>query len=449
VRSRPVLTAAAAAFFVRVIVAFGLLARLPLVSDALSYSDFAKDLLSGSGQAAQAYYWPPGDSLLLAGAYAVLGASPWVAKAVMVLLGTAAVPLTAALARALDAKSAATPRTAAWIAALYPPAVMLVAESYAQHLAALCMLAFAWLALRAVLERRVLLFAAAGFALGAGCLTRPSMASLALPLLVVFVVHARRAWREGGAPAALRLVPGGAVLAVVAAGLVVPVCMHNARAGAGFTISTNNERNLFLGNNPYTPDYKTSHLGQRSLDELDDDTRLYLESFYARPDARVAMQHEALSYMAYHPGKTAVRTFNRTTSFWGFDYLASRLIQEDRGWGKKRLLPLLALEAGGYLVVAALAIVGVFAFAPEQDRTWRAWLIGLALAYELPYALAFSGGTYHFPAMAALVPFAAVALARRADIAARVKQRKATLVALAAFAAIQAQYAYYAVVMAG
>jgi 4-amino-4-deoxy-L-arabinose transferase-like glycosyltransferase len=441
---RPVsLAPTLAGLAIRVVVAFGLLGGLPLVSDALSYSDFARDLLS-SFPGKDAYYWPPGNSLLLAAAYAVLGASPWVAKGVMVLLGTAAVPLTARVARELDPRAEAS---AAWTAALYPPAVMLVAESYAQHLSAVCILAFAWLGLRAMRERRVLLFALAGLALGAGCLTRPSMASLAPVLLGFFVTHAWRARRERAALA--KLVGGGAVLVIVAAALVLPAALHNARLGAGLTVSTNNERNLFLGNNPYTPDYKTSHLGQRSLDELDPETRVYLASFYARPDARAAMQREALSYMAGHPGKTALRTLNRATSFWGFDYLASRIVQEDRGWGKKALLPMLALEAGGYLAAAALAILGLFAFAAEEDRGCRTWLGWLVLAYEAPYAIAFSGGTYHFPAMALLVPFAGVAWARRSQIAARLREKKAALVVLALFAFVQAEYAYYAVLMAG
>lgn len=437
---------------VRAVVAFGLLRGLPLVNDALQYSDQAKEFL-GSFPGKAAYYWPPGSSLLLACAYAVLGSSEAVAKGVMVLLGTAAVPLTARIAREVDPRSEAA---AAWIAALYPPAVMLVAESSAQHLAALCILAFAWLGLRAIRERKAALFALAGLALGAGCLTRPSMASLAPVLFGFFAATAWRARKERFAMA--KLAAGGAALVLGASVLVVPVVLHNARLGAGFTISTNNERNLFLGNNPYTPDYKTSHLGQRGHEELDPETRAYLESFHdtaarvpaieSRPEVRAAMLHEALSYMASHPGRTALRTLNRTTSFWGFDYMASRLVQDNRGWGTMGLLPLLALEAGGYLVVAALAILGLFAFGAECDRWWLAWLAWLVVAYQVPYAIAFSSGTYHFPAMALLVPFAGVALARRREIALRLRENKAALVAFAVFAIVQVQYAYYAAVYA-
>jgi hypothetical protein len=242
------------------------------------------------------------------------------------------------------------------------------------------------------------------------------------------------------------------------------VYARNHRAGAGWTISTNNERNLFLGNNPYTPDYKTSHLGQRPLAELDPEAGRYLASFYARPDARAAMRRAALAYMAQHPARTALRTVNRATSFWGFDYLASREIQKWRsgraGAAAAERAPaaggtspagwvLLGLEAGGYLATAALALVALFGRRREGagPEATRAWLVALVLAYELPYTLAFSGGTYHFPVAPLLLPLAATAAVRWRDAWREVCRGGAACWALGAFAVLQAQYGYYAIAM--
>jgi 4-amino-4-deoxy-L-arabinose transferase-like glycosyltransferase len=445
----------------RALVGLVWLGSMPLVHDAASYFEAAVGLLTDfPGRAA--YYWPPGNAFALASVFSLTGPSVLAARLVMIALGVGGVVLTALLARRLVADVAVasqspgtTPRTeaiAGWIGALYMPAVLLSGQTYAQHLAAFCLLAFAWLGLRAV-DRASLVFAAlAGVAFAVGCLTRPSMVSVAPVLLVLWALRMRRVIREH-APLA-RLAASAGVFLVAAAAIVLPVQAHNRTAGGGFTISTNNERNLFLGNNPYTPDYKTSHLGQRELTDLAPETRDYLRGFYERPDARVAMQHEAIDYIVHHPGVTAYRTFNRATSFWGFDYLGSRIIQEQRGWGKKALLVMLAFEAGAYMLVMALALAGIFAFRAEVDTRARAWLVALAIAYEVPYMLAFSGGTYHFPVVGLLVPFAALALAcARArpmrDLLARVAKSRGAVLALVAFVAIQIEYAYYSLAMSG
>lgn len=437
-----------AGVLLRAFVAFAWLRAMPLVSDAADYASVARGFVASfPGDAA--YYWPPGNPLVYAGVYAVFGDGIGVTHAVTLALSAAAIPLVMLLAREVDPRSE---RVSGWLAALYFPAVLLSGQSYAQHLAAIALLGVAYFGLRALRDGKLALFAAAGLALGVGCITRPSMASLA-PVFAIAWVLANRANRVSLA----RLALGGALAVAVAGAIVLPVVRHNLTHGGGATISTNNERNFFLGNNPYTPSYKTSHLGQRSLDELDPETRGYLESFTTRE----AMQHEAVSYMEHHPGITAYRTLNRATSFWGFDYLASRIIQEDRGWGKRGLLPLLALEAGSYALTMLLAIIGAFAFnraragsaakdgvdAAAPDPYFRRWLLWLAMAYELPYMLAFSGGTYHFPVIGLLVPFAGFAALRAREIGAHLRKSRVTVSLVVVFIAIQAEYAYYSIVM--
>lgn len=427
-----------AAILLRALVALVLLGHMPMVSDAHDYYELAGRL--AAGDTGGAFYWPPGESMLLACAFAAFGRSLLVARLVTIATSLGGVVFTALLARELAGSRAQ--RIAGWIAAAYAPSVLLCGQTYAQHLAALCLAAVAWFGWRAAREGRLVSFAATGAALGLGCLTRPSMVSVAPVLAVGWALAARRR------RVPLRSLVGGAALAGgIALVLLVPVQAHDASAGAGWVLSTNNERNLFLGNNPYTPDYKTSHLGQRSLDELPPRTRAYLRSFYERPDAREAMAHEAVHYVVSHPLRTAWRTLNRATSFWGFDYIASREIAKWLGWGTVRSLPLLAIEAGSYLLVSMLAICALGARPVACDRAHAAWLVALALAYEAPYAVAFSGGTYHFPVVPLLVPFAALALAHPARTWQRVRRSRMAWAALALFAAVQMQYAYYAITM--
>ena len=398
-----------------------------------------------AGDVGAAFYWPPGESLVLSAGFALFGPSVVVARALTVAISAATTVFTALVAREVAGERSA--RTAGWMWAGYAPSVLLCGQAYAQHLAALCLAAIAFHGMRAVRERRLVDFVATGVALGLGILTRPSMVSVAPVIAAAWVIAAHHE------PAARRALAAGAAVAMcVGLACVLPACAHDARAGAGWTVSTNNERNLFLGNNPYTPDYKTSHLGQRALEELAPDTRRYLESFYARSDGRAAMRHAAVGYMIRHPARTSLRTLNRATSFWGFDYLASREIQKWRDWNTAKTLPLLCIEAAGYLAVAALALVAIFAMgAPPGPgrRAWRVWLVALALAYEVPYTIAFSGGTYHFPVVPLLVPLAAIAASRPARAWRSLRRSRRGCFALCIFAILEAQYAYYAVTMSG
>ena len=407
-----------------------------MVSDARDYFDAAVRFSSADFRGA--FYLPPGESLSVALALSLLGRSVLAARLVTIATDTATVAVTALVARELAGEDAAV--AAAAIATFYAPAVLLSGQTYSQHLCALCVVSVAYFGMRALREQRLDLFAAAGAAMGLGCLTRPSMASLAPVLLAALVLSARRS-RHGTSALAVGAVAG----CVVALILVVPVQAHNAGAGAGWTISTNNERNLFLGNNPFTPDYKTSHLGQRALDELPPDVRAYLGSFYGAPAPRAAMEHAALEYIVDHPVRSAKRTIFRATSFWGFDYMASREIQKWRGWRTPMLLPVLALEAGSFIAVGALALAGLMRRSGSCDPAWRRWLLALVLAYEAPYAIAFSGATYHFPVMPLVIPFAAVALTNRDASWRRAWGSKAVIIALAVFAVVQIQSAIVAV----
>ena len=168
-----------------------------------------------------------------------------------------------------------------------------------------------------------------------------------------------------------------------------------------------------------------------------------------------------MHYIASHPGRTAWRTLNRIRGFWGFDYLSSRIVQNWAGLRKVGLLALLALEGGGYVLCCVLVLLGGLLWtgstAPRVDdpvsasrRYTAAWLLLLVLAYQVPYMLAFSGGTYHFPVIPLLLPFAGLALVllrERRDEVLRTLRRPAFLLGLAVFLIIQLEYAYYAIAM--
>lgn len=386
---------------------WGWLAAMPMISDAGDYLLQAREIEARwpALWPEKAWYWPPGTSWVLAFFGAPFGVDTGSAR----LTTIAASALTMVGVRSLAAcltSDRNVVNLAGVIALLYPPAVLMSGQSYAQVFAHLWLVLLAMVLLRGWQARSAWVFFLAGLVFGLGCLTRPSMLSLWAALGGLFVLSLARGWAREARWTARGLALAAAALAGGFLLVVAPVLHGNAVRGGGYTISTNNERNFFLGNNRYTPLYKTSHLAQRPLESLEPEVRDYLKAIYALPDRRQAMLREALDYMASHPGETAWRTLSRVRAFWGFDYVMSREIAKANALGKALALALLAVEAGGYVALMIAALVGAF-----HGSTWLApragVLLALVAAYQLPYAFAFAGGTYHFPVIGLLVPFAA------------------------------------------
>lgn len=432
---------------VRAVVAVGLLRAMPLVSDALCYSQMAERLLK-SFPGEQAYYWPPGTAYFLLLFYRIFGASVVVARAATIAVSVASVAaITLGCERALGRPRAAW--WVGWIAALYPPSIMMCGQPSSQHLVTLCLIVAAAALIAGWRRRRFGWWAVAGAALGLASLTRPSTLLMAPILIVAAGALALRRSQSGSR---------GAMLAAAAAGVaclaavVGPVVLHNASHDAGPAISINNERNFFIGNNRYTPDYKTSHLAQRKSEKLDPQTRDYIlrhTEKFDRPTRR-AMVNEALGYIRHHKLRTLYRSLNRIRAFWGFDYLASRQVQLHYKLGMEKLGLLLLGEAGGYAALMLLVLAGLTCTWGYFSPAGRWTLLLMVLAYQLPYALAFSCGTYHFPVVWLLMPLAGGAMARLRDDTDQflplIRRRRVFWIAAAVFALIQIEYAYHLVV---
>lgn len=428
----------AVAFAVRAAVAWVVCGSVPLMSTALHYSEAGAHLLSHFPGSAP-HYWPPGLPYCLAMVFSVFDASAWSARMVSVAASTLTVPLVVLIAAEVF-DSERVSRCAGWIAALYPPALMLVGQPNTHHLAEL-LVAVVFLGLVVgVRTESMVLVAVSGLAAGLGCLTRPSM-MVFLILAPVWLAlsrtrRIRRRWFGAG-------VWFGAACAVI-----VPVAIYNAANGAQFTISTNNERNFFLGNNPHTPMYKTSHLAQRpQMRGLAPEVQEYLHSVYSSQNPRSAMRDEAVHYIIDHPVTTFRRTLARARSYWGFDYLASRQFQDHFGLSNAQLAVLLVFEAGGYLVVMVLAI-----FCVTVARGWRRQAACLSMVlligYMTPYVVVFSSGIYHFAVMCLVIPFAGCGLnAIRSSGWKLLAGRRGGffIVAVLVLVMIQIEYAYHAV----
>ncbi len=439
------------ALAVRVLFSLLLVAGWPLTSDAAAYSEQAEGFLADFPGDTQ-YYWPPGTSYVLALAYEALGAGRWSARAAMILISLATVAATVLLARRVLRDEGAA-RTAGWAMALVPSAVFMPSQPFSFDVTMLGVTLGVLGALAAYDRGQARWLVGAGLGLGLAAVARPGSASVLLALAPIGVVTAVRLWRAGER-ARVRALALGAVGGIVVFGAIVAVPLsHHHDVGAGWTLSTNNEGNLLLGNNPYTPHYKTWHLGQHSFDDFDEPARSYLKSNFTTEgtlEERRAMREEAVDYMTGHPGTTLLRTVNRVRAFWGFDYTYSNGMRAD--WGAPPL-PVAAaaggVEVGGWVLFGALALAGIFLGRALFRPSRLALVLLVVAAYEIPHALAFAGGRWHLPVLALLAPLVAagiVSLGRSPrEALGRVRGSRALLVALALFLAVQAEYAFFLV----
>lgn len=431
----------------RALFAFGVLGSMPLVSDADAYGQQAAAMVHGT--AAGAYYWPPGTSYLLAGGYAIFGVHEWVAHLLMVLLGVVSVVTTTLIAARVLRDRRAVIFTG-FIVALAPEMAIMAAQPYSLELTLVGVNLTILGALYAHDTGRMRWYALAGVGLGIGALARMSTLSLLLPLAVAAIVIVLRRRREGGQRGELgRLVAGAALLLLCTAALLYPAARHNHAAGAGWTVAVNGEINTWLGNNPYTPDYKTWWLAQHETADFPPATQAYLKRFQiAIPPTRAQrtqVRDEARRYMLGHPGVTALRTVNRVRAFWGFPYTVANTVKAF--WGKSKLsFALVALGAAGYVLFALLAIAGLVFARANFRRRRMTFVLGAVLAFQVPYAIVFAAGHWHYPVLGLVAPLAGAGLAWLYESRARFRtllHSPVFLIAAALFLAIQAEYAYF------
>jgi 4-amino-4-deoxy-L-arabinose transferase-like glycosyltransferase len=431
------------ALALRVVVVFGFLHSMPVVSDAAEYAAqgrrLAHDFPGGF-----AYYWPPGTSYFLAPLYFLFGDGAWVAKAGSILVDVACVALVALLAEKVVSNKRAVV-AAGWLYALYPSAVLTAGQPYSFAITMLCLLIMT-LALLAAHERESWgAWLVAGSAFGFAVLVRPSTITVAFALAAVVLVVARSTSGRSMA----RLLGGAAVFLACAIAVVLPVMAHNASQHQGWTVSTANEQNFWLGNNRYTPNYKTWHLGQHRAAEYAPEVARELRRFHvghpSREDRR-AMLRDAIDFVEAHPAVTALRTANRARAFWGFDYTASGDVQTVFQLSGVEVAPLVALEVLGYWLLALLAIVGLVRGRGSIRGGRALFLAAIVAGFELSYVVAYAAGRWHSPVIGFVVPFAALAVAPPADRRqwwrAALTSRAVWILA-AVFFVVQLEYAYF------
>jgi 4-amino-4-deoxy-L-arabinose transferase-like glycosyltransferase len=359
-------------------------ARAPLVGDARSYHETALELLRGNPYEPE---WPPGVPLYLAMFYRVLGPSELCGRVSMLPVHLALCWLTYHVAKRLGG-----PRAAVIALALFnvmPSFVWTSVTPLSQMPSATLALACAVLVERARTGSRVSALLT-GLCLAALALTRPS--NLALLALVPLYL-------------AYRAERGRRAMSVLLVSLSLSACMGawTAKAyrmtGRFVLVNSAGAQNVFYGNSPWTPLYKTWWFGSHKErgEELVPDA--FLDHFAALNALPIAERdrrymREALGHIRARPDLFVVRTWARVRTYFAFDtFVGAQLTRRSPDLARATL----ALDAGGYLLMAMLAI-GIPAAAvrdPERRET-LAILLLLALGCAIPCFAVFSHPTFHF-----------------------------------------------------
>jgi tetratricopeptide (TPR) repeat protein len=348
------------------------------------------------------YFLSPAYTYFLAVIFALSGGSTLAARAVQILLGTAAVGLVFATARLWSGPRAA--HAAAVFAALTGlftfNEVLLLQSSLDPFLTALAL----FLLSRALGAARALDFVPAGLALGLLAMNRPN----ALPCAAVAVL---------GIAAVRRSRAGRRQAAALAAGIalaIAPVAIRNRLvAGEWVLLTSHGGLNFYIGNNADADGtYRRLPGITPSIEGQARDAKRVAEAALGRPLAASEVSGyfygRAASWMAQSPG-AAARLFARKVGLVLSDIDLS-LNYSFAYYSRDERTLLRFLVVGPWLLVP-LGLLGIVVGAPRYERGAYAVFASFAPVYALSVAAFFVAGRYRLPLLVALCVTSGVALA--------------------------------------
>jgi 4-amino-4-deoxy-L-arabinose transferase-like glycosyltransferase len=269
-------------------------------------------------------------------------------------------------------------------------------------------------------------------------LVRPSNMMLAVLVLGYLLVRQRRA------PVI--------AYAVLAFALTLGAWTYKAHELTGriLVVNSANAQNVFYGNNPWTPLYRTWWFGShktRGEEGVPDSFVTVQEAIMTHPigERDPLYRREAFDHMAARPDLFLIRTAARVRTFFAFDtFVAAQLAKRSPLQSKITL----AADAALYVMIAGLAL-SVWAVLPrDAERRRTLWeLLFVAFGYSIPYFLVFSHPTFHFtalPLVGIVAAYAALELHSRGVLASwramSGRARVGLAVAMAALLLIQVEW---------
>lgn len=408
------------------------IAGVPMTSDSIDYREMALSLLKG-GQFTP--YWPPGLPLYLV-PFLALGLGDVALRASMLVWWILFCLGVLRLSRDLDIEMPAI-LMALGVWSVTPAFIHLSLEPLTQMPSAALLLLGLSATVRCRRRPGVRESLLLGASVGWLSLVRPS----ALPLIVVFpllVYVNRRRWKEP------------LIAFAVAATMIFMWAAKAHQLSGKWAINNSNEKNLYYGNNPWTPLYRSWYFGSHAKLETDEirefpDYEKVLRQIGALPPSErgAAYEKRALEYVLHRPDLFLLRTANRVRCFWGFDTFTAANLHASESAGGRRWFPVVfVLDAACYLVIAGFAFFWIAAAPGDFWRRWEVCLLSVTVAlYGLPYWVTMSHPTYHFPVIAPVALLGA--LARQLVRSSGEGSRARGWAALAVLFLIQGEWVFY------
>ncbi len=376
-----------------------------LVSDAEAYDAWARRIAAGHWQDGPPFYQAPAYPYFLAAIKVALGDSPVVTRLVQCALGSVACGLVGLAAWRLVSRSAGL--WAAGLLAVYPPAIcfdgLIQKASLGQFLAAALLAIVAWMHWG---KARLWAALLAGLVLGVYALTREN-ALVLVPLVGAWL------WL-GSARESLGRRIGALGLLLLGLGIaLVPVGLHNRRAGGEFALTTFQAGpNFYIGNNAAaTGRYRPLVSGHATPEFERQDATALAEQARGRslspPQVSDYWMDQAMRFIRGQPLAWIKLLGVKWSLVWNAYEIPdteSYYIYAEWSW----LLGLL----GGFLhfgVLTPLAAGGVVLTWSRRREVWVlwCWVLVIAVAVALFYVFA----RYRYPLVPVLVIFAGAGLA--------------------------------------
>lgn len=388
-----------------VILAVGLVLRLialavqhdlPLDGDARSYYLSGRAIIIGAPFEPD---WPPGLPAYLALGYAIFGVSLLVGRALMIPVYLGFCAALFGLTRRISGQRAANLALALF--AVSPAAVWNSTVPLTQLPAAALTLGVVYYADRCARKERlgapaILL----GVTLAALILTRPS--NLLLAALPLYIAYKSRRWQVFAIPTLILTLALGSWTAFT-----------RVKTGHWVLINNANSQNIYYGNNPWTPLYRTWWFGSHKdikdpsvpPDFLKELLRIYRTPMAERDKV---FTREAMAHIKARPDLFVIRTVNRVRTFFGFDtFTGAQVAKMNRIGGAAVLL----LDVACYLALMVPLLFLPAAWSalqktlradpdhPHPLEVVRVLAVALLLS-AAPYFIAFSHPTFHLPFVA-------------------------------------------------